>query len=222
MYKIYRITNLINGKIYVGQTKQILKERFQQHCLSKNNMLISRAIKKYGKENFKIEILETCINLEELNNSEIKWIKDLNSLNPNGYNVLEGGRNAKLPEEMLKQKTDKISGKNNYLYGKKHSEETLKKMSDVKKNKKCSENHKKNISKANLHKPPFNKKMYKGIYYEECRKKWIAQIKVNNKRIYLGGYLLPEDAARAYDKALMIYFGQGYLNFKEEYDNASK
>ena len=48
---IYKITNSINGKIYIGQTRQALKERFRQHCKAKTGA-ISFSIKKYGKENF--------------------------------------------------------------------------------------------------------------------------------------------------------------------------
>jgi hypothetical protein len=78
---IYKTTNLITGKIYVGQD-------------SKNNpnylgsgKYIWNAIKKYGKENFKKEIICGCNSREELNEKEIYWIKELNSTNLEiGYN----------------------------------------------------------------------------------------------------------------------------------------
>ena len=63
--KIYKITNKINGKVYVGQTTKTLKERFEKHCWGTTkkdsyhfNMAIKKAIKKYGKENFTIELIE--------------------------------------------------------------------------------------------------------------------------------------------------------------------
>ncbi len=63
--KIYKITNKVNGKIYVGQTIKTLEERFQKHCWGTTekdkyhlNMAIKKAIKKYGKENFIIELIE--------------------------------------------------------------------------------------------------------------------------------------------------------------------
>jgi group I intron endonuclease len=82
---IYKTTNLINGKIYIGQD-------------SKNNpkylgsgKIIKLAIKKYGKENFKKEILEYCDTFAELNDREIFWIFNLDSQNKKiGYNILSG------------------------------------------------------------------------------------------------------------------------------------
>ena len=72
--KIYIIKNLINNKVYIGQTIQKLSKRFNGHCCySKTdksiNMYIKRAIHKYGRENFSIELLEEC-NIEDLNQRE--------------------------------------------------------------------------------------------------------------------------------------------------------
>lgn len=59
---IYKITNKINNKIYIGQSVHPF-ERFSQHCYNKqtNTSLINRAIQKYGKENFNFEIIESDI-----------------------------------------------------------------------------------------------------------------------------------------------------------------
>lgn len=63
---IYKITNKINGKVYIGQTIQSVKDRWHRHCGKKSirsaemSMHIKRAILKYGKENFIIETIETC------------------------------------------------------------------------------------------------------------------------------------------------------------------
>ena len=86
---VYKITNLINGKIYVGQTKFSVEKRFLQHA--KANSIIGAAIRKYGSENFKIEVIEICKNALELNEREIFWIEKLNCKVPNGYNVADGG-----------------------------------------------------------------------------------------------------------------------------------
>ncbi len=81
---IYKTINVINGKFYIGQD-------------SKNNpnylgsgILLQRAILKYGRNNFKKEILETCNSKEELNEREIYWIKKLNAIKE-GYNIATGG-----------------------------------------------------------------------------------------------------------------------------------
>ena len=92
---IYKITNTINGKSYIGQTIQNVKERFYQHCATKcskaiSNMAIHRAIKKYGKSNFTVEVIEE-IDSTNLNDRERYWIKYYNSYN-NGYNSTKGGQ----------------------------------------------------------------------------------------------------------------------------------
>ena len=97
---IYKITNTINGKSYIGQTIQNVKERFYQHCATKcskavSNMAIHRAIKKYGKSNFTVEVIEE-IDSTNLNDRERYWIKYYNSYN-NGYNSTKGGQEGCKP-----------------------------------------------------------------------------------------------------------------------------
>lgn len=92
---IYKITNTINGKSYIGQTIQNVKDRFYQHCATKCSkaildMAIHRAIMKYGKSNFTIEVIEE-IDSANLNDREKYWIKYYNSYN-NGYNSTKGGQ----------------------------------------------------------------------------------------------------------------------------------
>lgn len=94
---IYCITNLINGKRYVGQTiHRSIKPRLKRHFCnapSKRKSCIHDAIMKYGKNNFKCEILNNMSNSqEELDLLEQKYILDLNTLVPNGYNMRTGGR----------------------------------------------------------------------------------------------------------------------------------
>lgn len=86
---IYIIKNDINTKVYVGQALNT-KKRFNSHCKkNKDNSLIDKAIKKYGKEHFWFEILESQIS--NYNEREKYWIKYYNSLTPFGYNILSGG-----------------------------------------------------------------------------------------------------------------------------------
>ena len=94
---IYKITNKINGKSYIGQTIQNVKERFYQHCATKCsqavlNMVIHKAITKYGKSNFTIEVIEE-VESANLNDRERYWIRYYDSYN-NGYNSTEGGQDG--------------------------------------------------------------------------------------------------------------------------------
>ena len=94
---IYKITNKVNGKSYIGQTIQSVKERFYQHCATKCsqailNMVIHKAITKYGKSNFTIEVIEE-VESANLNDRERYWIKYYDSYN-NGYNSTEGGQDG--------------------------------------------------------------------------------------------------------------------------------
>lgn len=91
MINIYKITNKINGKIYIGQTAKSIKERFNQHCLKWSCCTkLKNAINKYGKENFIIEQIDHAHTLEEANCKEIFYINFYNS-QINGYNLAGGG-----------------------------------------------------------------------------------------------------------------------------------
>lgn len=84
---IYKIENLINHKVYIGQSIHI-ERRWQEHCQASSNSLIAQAIQKYGKENFSFQILEEVNDIALLNNLESKYIQQFNSLTPNGYNIV--------------------------------------------------------------------------------------------------------------------------------------
>lgn len=89
---VYKIENLINHKIYIGQSVEIEK-RWQKHLSAKDDFVIHRALHKYGKENFSFQIIEEC-NLLDLDKKEKYWITYYNSLVPNGYNMIQGGSNG--------------------------------------------------------------------------------------------------------------------------------
>lgn len=90
---IYKITNKIDGKIYVGQTIQSAQARFYKHA--KSNSLLGRDIQKYGYNNFVIEIVEECEDRDTLNEREKFWIEKLNCKVPNGYNIAKGGKSGR-------------------------------------------------------------------------------------------------------------------------------
>ena len=85
---VYKTTNKINGKFYIGQHKTAYIE--DEYIGS--GSLLKRAIKKYGIENFETEVLELCQSKESLNEKEIYWIDKLNATNKNiAYNISKGG-----------------------------------------------------------------------------------------------------------------------------------
>jgi hypothetical protein len=96
---IYKVTNLINSKVYIGKTERGLEKRKQEHikfALKINENFYSHfhfSIKKYGIDNFKWEIIDdTSITIQELNNKEKLYIEEYNSTNPLfGYNITIGG-----------------------------------------------------------------------------------------------------------------------------------
>lgn len=83
---IYKITNLINGKHYIGQSIHI-ERRWAEHCKPSSSSLIGKAIHKYGKEHFSFSILEQC-DKNKLNERENFWIGYYKSMTPYGYNVM--------------------------------------------------------------------------------------------------------------------------------------
>lgn len=173
---IYKTTNLVNGKIYIGQS---INDEDDNYIGS--GTYIKKAIKKYGKDNFKKEIIERCDNKENLNELELFWINHYDATNRNiGYNVATwtdglfsresrerqksflGRKHSSESKEKIrkalvgKPKTQKhiesmrsriydksfmqseeyrskmsiaVSGKNNGMYGKKHSTDTKVKIS---------------------------------------------------------------------------------------------
>lgn len=105
---IYKITNTITKKCYIGQTKRTINRRFRSHISeAKRNLYdtyLHRSIRKYGEENFYIEIVEEC-DQHTVYEREMFWIKHLNTKSPTGYNLHDGGKGGCLnPSLELKQK----------------------------------------------------------------------------------------------------------------------
>ena len=138
---IYKITNTVNGKAYIGKTTCNIKNRIRAHLGGYSQGLIMKAIKKYGKENFTWEILHDGILDIFLNNYEKEAIKEHNTKAPNGYNITDGGEG---------------------LSGWKHTEETKQKISEARKGWNPTEETRK---KCRKHRKTYLKKLAK-----KCRK----------------------------------------------------
>ena len=132
---IYKITNLVNQKVYIGLTTKTITKRWNRHLndASVDNpswkvcVKIRNAIRKYGKDNFIIEQIDTALSLEELNAKEEQWIKYYNSVDC-GYNIRPGGNFSPFNPETIA----KIAAKSR---GRVCTEETRKKLSDRNKGK---------------------------------------------------------------------------------------
>lgn len=117
--KIYKITNLINGKVYIGQTVRSIEKRWKEHYNNPSCRILFSAICKYGKKNFKIQQVDSSNDINDLNKKEQEYIEMYNSLSPFGYNIREGG-NGKFVDEISKQKMSKSQKKLNKKPFRKH------------------------------------------------------------------------------------------------------
>lgn len=89
---------------YIGQTTNTLEYRFKAHCKESRNRHISNAIRMYGEDNFSIVEIAVAKTKEELNDLELKYVEELNTLHPNGYNHRAGGnQNGKCSEELKRK-----------------------------------------------------------------------------------------------------------------------
>jgi group I intron endonuclease len=143
---IYKTTNLVNGKFYIG------KKEYDSPTYLGSGYILKRAIKKHGKENFKKEILEVCSSTEELEEREKYWIRVLNATDPDiGYNIAEGG-----------------TGGNTYL-GKTEEEmtEIKAKISKAGKGRVFSEEHKKRLAESARKRKGNKPSKFKGMKYED-------------------------------------------------------
>lgn len=130
-YLIYKITNTLNNKEYIGahQTENINDDYMG------SGKLLKRAYKKYGKENFKKEIIHTCTSLSEMYTKEAELVNSDYILRKDTYNLKEGGIGGagKRTEETKKKISQTTKGENAYWFGKSHSEETKEKIREARK-----------------------------------------------------------------------------------------
>lgn len=165
---IYKITNTVNSKGYVGQTRQTAKARFSNHKSKAKNSnskaLLHEAMREYGSDAFTIEVLEKIDSEERLNEREKYWIQHENTLSPNGYNETLGGdvlnchfsHGSKTKNIMRAKKEGMFAGKDNPFYGKHHTEETKKLMHESAKSRVVTDEWKANIYKTRKRKPVVN------------------------------------------------------------------
>ena len=116
---VYMTTNLLNDMQYIGQHSS---STFDKNYYG-SGKLIKQALKEYGRENFKCEVIEWCSSYEEINEREIYWINYYNAdTSDKFYNLAYGGSNSKYA----------LRGENHPWHNRKHKEDTLIKMSESK------------------------------------------------------------------------------------------
>lgn len=144
--EVYKITNKVTNKVYIGITNQGSGARYRHHWYESRigePSPIHRSMAKYGEENFTLEIIDFADTYDELKEKEKYWIKQYNSIDRTiGYNLTEGGdgtfgrKHSEETKEKIRQKA----------LGRKLSDETKKKMSDIRRGK-CSDKQKEHLSK---------------------------------------------------------------------------
>ncbi|MDD4389685.1 MAG: NUMOD3 domain-containing DNA-binding protein [Eubacteriales bacterium] len=152
---IYKITNPVNNKCYIGQTTNTPKERWYcyKNLNCKDQPKLYNALKKYGSDTFVYEIFDdTASDQEELDFLEESYMLCFNS-RENGYNIKEGGSRGKHSPETCKKKSEALKewyrihgtemkkGKNNPMYGKTHTEKVIELSRKRNTGKKLSQKH---------------------------------------------------------------------------------
>jgi group I intron endonuclease len=137
---VYLITNKINNKRYVGVTTRNVLVRFNEHIWDANtkrrcNSILHAAIRKYGKQNFFVDLLEECNNIKELDFllKESDYIKKYNTLSDHGkgYNlVAQSTQKLIISNETRQRMSIGRIGEKNHFFGKHHTTKAKTRMSD--------------------------------------------------------------------------------------------
>lgn len=205
---IYKAT-APNGKVYIGKTTRTLEKRKHQHQKDAlfYDMKMSRAVRKYGVDRFRWEIIIENIPREYLNELEIFLIWFHNSYN-SGLNSTHGGdggspmlgkHHSEETKKQIKQSNilfyeeniEKFSGANNAFFGKKHKPETKEKMRQRKLGRRLSEQHKSKLGlKDNKH-PMYRHDITNDMILSECIKSG-GSVKITLKLLNISRTLLYE------------------------------
>ncbi len=131
LWCLYTIENQVNGKQYIGISSNVAR-RWLRHKSGQGSKLVYQAIKKYGLDLFKFDILcEGCE--EDIKKLEIAVIEKLSTIAPRGYNLTAGGEGVvgyRHSEETRRKMGESRTGKRNGMHDKKHSEEARRKMGE--------------------------------------------------------------------------------------------
>lgn len=202
MHHLYRITCLVNSKVYIGQAKDY-NQRWRQHKnesqKDKPSMVINQAMKKHGMDNFEFTVIATCKSFDDANELETLLVQQYEShiSTGKGYNVSNGGNNAPKTEEwkekisqllmgheVSQEAREKISQGNS---GKVRTDEFKKNVGDYWRDRERTEENKKNVSvglRGNQN--CLGKQNSLGYKHSEEAKKKIGEASKNQPKRYAG------------------------------------
>ena len=201
---IYKSTNKVNGKIYIGMTTKSLQERINGH--KKNykytTYAFHRALLKYGFENFSFEVIDTADSVEALINKECLHIKEHDSMNPRiGYNMIAQDDHVKFFTDDVRKKISKAQIDRMKAMPKEVKRVLYEKLARTRQGEKRNEN-----------------KKYVGVFKNKYADSYEASItfKTDSSQRYRKVFPNESVAAQAYDKiALYLYGEKATLNFPE-------
>ena len=218
---IYKVTNLVNQKVYIGQSINSLEERQFHHYKDakrkdRPTVYFHNALLKYGFNQFKWEIVEEIDNLEELNKREIYWISFYDSTNRSrGYNLKSGGKNGGTCNEETKAKignTTKIKWKNPEIAEK--MRDGLRKGAQTMKNK-AAKNYKIAICKECGKEFTYRPCDVSGVRPTFCSTSCLHLYRVNNKKGLMAATFKSAEIKRKEREELKNRIQQWLPNFKK-------
>ena len=117
---VYKITNSVNGKAYIGiSIHEPIQGRIKHHLSGHGNQCIAKALKKYGQDAFVYEVLEAGVFNEFLPDLEIAYIAEFNTVAPHGYNLTRGGNGSGSQSEQTGQRISAALKAKKYKTGQK-------------------------------------------------------------------------------------------------------
>lgn len=176
---VYRLTNIVTGKKYIGKTIQYtIRMKYHATKYSKCHYL-RNSIKKYGWNNFRKDIIIKNVPEEDLNNIEKSYIEIENTIAPNGYNLTKGGEGCSglVHTNEVKQRLSIINtGERHPQFGKKRAIDTCKKISKARRLKKKGSAWRTKSGKWKAYGPRYLGYKYLGLYATEKEARFIISI----------------------------------------------
>ena len=207
-----------NGKKYIGITSKTAQERFKRHCDNSSKSIISRAVRKYGKDSVIMSVIAECDNWELLCLAEQEAIEKFNTIAPNGYNLTLGGeglyghafsdkhrekisinirKRLELDKDFLKRARDKIrKGKDHPRYGIPREQSIKDKISKTLTGLTASQETKNKMSVVGRKRNNNPLSGMKGV--TKNHNKWIARARFNRQTKHIGSFSTAEEASAAY------------------------